>query len=391
MSGGMSVDGVAPAWFDPQDERTARAAWSRLAEPGDEEAWSLVAQEGAVPALEAVIHGRRAGRPVAGRWRVRLPQTDPRRDLVALQRVRGRLLIPSDPEWPLGLDGLGEKRPFCLWVRGGLSLAQACERSIAVVGARAATYYGERQAGEIAAGVADHGLTVVSGAAYGVDAAAHRAALAAGLPTVAVLACGIDRAYPRGNERLIEWIADEGCLVSEVPPGSSPTRWRFLERNRMIAAMTRGTVVVEAAWRSGALGTAYRAMDLGRPVGAVPGPVTAAMSAGCHRLLRQGATCVTDAGEAVELVSAIGEHHPAEPVAARADHDGLSAVDLRVLDALPLVRAAALPSVAVTAGLEPSDVEAAVGRLEVQGLAERSGRGWRRSRRPDDRQPAERR
>ena len=381
----MSAREVAPAWFDPQDERTARAAWSRLAEPGDEEAWAFVAQVGAAPALAAVLSGRRAGRPVPGRWRVRLPQTDPRRDLVALDRVRGRLLIPGDPEWPPGLDDLGDKRPFCLWVRGGLALAQACERSIAVVGARAATYYGERQAGEIAAGVGDRGLTVISGAAYGVDAAAHRAALAAGLPTVAVLACGVDRAYPRGNERLIEWIADEGCVVSEVPPGSSPTRWRFLERNRMIAAMTRGTVVVEAAWRSGALGTAYRAMDLGRPVGAVPGPVTAATSAGCHRLLRQGATCITDAGEAVELVSAIGDHVPEDPVPAPSDHDGLSVVDVRVLDALPLIRSAALSSVAVTAGLEQPDVDAAVGRLEVLGLAERSGRGWRRSRPVADR------
>jgi DNA processing protein len=362
-----------PAWFHPGDERTARAVWSRLAEPGDEQAWAQVAREGAAAALHAVIRGRSDIGPVPGRWRVRLPQTDPRRDLLALDRVQGRLVIPGDPEWPSGLDALGEKRPFCLWVRGRLSLARVCERSIAIVGARAATHYGERQAGEIAAGAGDHGLTVVSGAAYGVDA---------GTPTVAVLACGVDRAYPRGNERLIEWIGDEGCLVTEVPPGSSPTRWRFLERNRMIAAMTRGTVVVEAAWRSGALGTAHRALDLGRPVGAVPGPVSSAMSAGCHRLLRQGATCITDAGEAVELVSAIGEHPTAEPVPPRADHDGLSPVDLRVLDALPLVRAAELSSVALAAGLEQHDVEAAAGRLELLRLAERSGRGWRR-RRPD--------
>ncbi len=380
----MTADGF-PAWFDPHDERTARAAWSRLAEPGDEQAWSWVTRDGAAEALAAVLRGHDGGRPVPGRWRVRLPQTDPRRDLVALDRVQGRLVVPGDPEWPPGLDALEDRRPFCLWVRGRLSLAEACERSIAVVGARAATHYGERQAGEIAAGAGDRGLTVVSGAAYGVDAAAHRAALGAGLPTVAVLACGIDRAYPRGNERLIEWIGDEGCLVTEVPPGSSPTRWRFLERNRMIAAMTRGTVVVEAAWRSGALGTAHRAMDLGRPVGAVPGPVSSAMSAGCHRLLRQGATCITDAAEAVELVSAIGEHPAAEPVPAWADHDGLSPVDLRVLDGLPLVRAAALSSVAVAAGLEEQDVVAAVGRLEVFGLAERSGRGWRRRRASPDR------
>lgn len=202
--------------------------------------------------------------------------------------------------------------------------------------------------------------------------------------TAAVLACGIDRGYPRGNDRLIEAIADTGCLISEVPPGSAPSRWRFLERNRIIAAMTRGTVVVEAAWRSGAQGTAHQALELGRAVGAVPGPVTSAMSAGCHRLLRDGATCVTDAAEVIELVSPVGfldlDLSGARKVAVASEHDGLSPLELRVLDAVPLHTPAGATALARTAGLPLDQVQAGLGRLEARGLAEVAGRGWRRVR-----------
>ena len=200
----------APVWFDPGDDRTARAAWSRLAEPGDDQAWGLVADLGAGTALQAVVDGRAEGHRIAGRWRVRLPQTDPRTDLAMLARVGGRLLVPGDDEWPTGLNDLGVKRPFCLWVRGPLHLGEVCRTAVAVVGARASTHYGDRLAAEIAVGCSDSGIATVSGAAYGIDAAAHRAVLGVGQATVAVLACGVDRAYPRGNERLIERIGDEG-------------------------------------------------------------------------------------------------------------------------------------------------------------------------------------
>ncbi len=376
MSGALPI----PSWFDPEDDRTCRAAWSRLAEPGDNAAWGLVAAFGAGPALAAVIVGRAPGHQIAGRWRVRLPQTDPRADLAMLDRVGGRLLVPGEPQWPVSVNDLGARRPFCLWVRGPLDVGALAGRSVAVVGARASTPYGERLAADIAVGCGDQGISIVSGAAYGIDAAAHRATLSIGYPTMAVLACGVDRSYPRGNEALIERIAQVGAVVSEVPPGSSPTRWRFLERNRIIAAITAGTVVVEAAWRSGAVGTANRALDLGRPVGAVPGPVTSAGSAGCHRLLRNGATCVTDAAEVVELVSPIGDHPAPEPSVARADHDGLTPVQIRVLDALPLRSPVPLASLAVTAGLEGTLVAASVGRLEMVGLAEQVQGRWRRAR-----------
>ncbi len=383
-----------PSWLARADERLARAAWSRLAEPGDVDAGEFVSRLGALEALRQVYdHGpvgpevtERGGRGhgVAARWRVRAGDLDPSRDLLRLDRFGGRVVVPGDPEWPTGLDDLQVRAPFCLWVRGPQSLAAVLQSSVSVVGARAATWYGERVAADIGTGCASAEITVVSGAAYGIDAAAHRATLQAGGATVAVLACGVDRGYPRGNERLIESIAQSGCLVSEVPPGCAPSRWRFLERNRMIAAMSRGTVVVEAAWRSGAQSTAHHALELGRSVGAVPGPVTSALSAGCHRLLRLGATCVTDAAEVVELVSPVGFLDLGPPatmrVAAVGEHDGLSPLELRVLDAVPLRTPAAAAAVARTAGLPLAQVQAGLARLEARGLAVVVDRGWRRAR-----------
>jgi DNA processing protein len=368
---------TVPPRFDVDDERLARAAWSRLAEPGDGDACRAVARFGPARALRAVVDGQ-AG---AARWRVRLPDLDPVRDLTTLRRFGGRLVIPSDPDWPAGLADLGEASPFCLWVRGPLDLGGVTRRAVSVVGSRAATGYGEHAALDISTGCADQGLCVVSGAAYGIDGAAHRGALAVSGATVAVLACGVDRAYPQGNDRLIERIAADGALASEIPPGSSPTRRRFIERNRLIAALSPVSVVVEAAWRSGALITARCADQLGRVVGAVPGPVTSPTSAGCHRLIREGiAICVTDAAEVIELASPIGEGLPVPPAVAPADHDGLPPSGQRVLDALPLGRAAPISSLAKVAGLEEPLVEAALGRLELLGLAVRGAGGWRRGR-----------
>ena len=183
-------------------------------------------------------------------------------------------------------------------------------RSVAVVGARACTEYGAHLAATLGAGLADRGWTVVSGAAYGVDGAAHRGALAADGATVAVLASGVDDAYPRGHTELIGRIAEQGLLVAELPPGDHPTRSRFVQRNRVIAALTRGTVVVEAELRSGSLVTARRALALGRFTMGVPGPVTSGLSAGVHELLRGEAAVVTDADEVIELVGSIGDLAP---------------------------------------------------------------------------------
>jgi DNA processing protein len=385
---------VVPEWLDPQDERTARAAWSRLAEPGDRAAGRVVARLGAGPGLLALLESPLAVADAAGpadegsptvRWRVRLGDLNPVRDLTTLRRFGGRLLIPGDHEWPAGVEHLAERAPFALWVRGPLDLASATRRSVSLVGCRACSGYGEHIGTELAAGCADRGITVISGAAYGIDASAHRGALAAGGSTIAVLACGVDRPYPRGNERLIERMAIEGAVVSEVPPGSSPTRWRFVQRNRMIAALSPVTVVVEAAWRSGASITASEAAALGRDVAAVPGPVTSAASAGCHRLLREGATCVTDAAEIAELIAPIGRQATLIPEVPTAEHDGLGPIDLRVLDALPIRQPAPIEALVRAAGLDAQTVRAAIGRLELRGLATGTARGWQRIRPKPDR------
>jgi DNA processing protein len=221
----------------------------------------------------------------------------------------------------------------------------------------------------------------VSGAAYGIDVAAHRGALAAKGPTVAVLACGVDRAYPAGNKAVLDYIASHGLVVSELPPGCAPTRLRFLSRNRLIAALSAGTVVVEAAVRSGALSTANWASRTGRVLMGVPGPVTSAPSEGVHELMRTGeAVLVTRAEHVLELVSGAGEHLVAAPRAPECRRDRLTSVQQQVLDAVPVAAAAPARSVARTAGVSPALTEQSLERLREAGLVEQAAAGWRLSR-----------
>lgn len=396
--------------FDLDDDTLARVAWSRLTEPGDATAGALVGALGPSRALHwlQAAHGdahsvRRATDALAervpilpagaralsaavARWGPRLVDLDPRRELRVLRSLGGTLVTPELPGWPAALDDLGAATPPCLWVRGDPALAEPASRSVALVGARASTAYGNHVAGDLAAGLVARDVAVVSGGAYGIDAAAHRGALVAGGTTIVLLAGGVDRAYPAGNASLLGTVVEQGgAVVSEVPPGGAPSRWRFLQRNRLIAAISRGTVVVEAAWRSGALSTANRAGELMRPVGAVPGPITSMASAGCHRLLREGAAvCVTDADEVVELVGEIGRdlapgREPDGEVA-----DGLDAVARRVRDTLP-IRGGLTPGLlAREAGLSENEVRGALGTLELLGMALRNGSEWRK---PDDRSP----
>lgn len=205
------------------------------------------------------------------------------------------VLIPGDARWPDGLRGLGMRAPIALWVKGSTDLLSAPVTSrVTLTGSRAATGYGEQVAADLAEGAVQDGRQVVSGAAFGIDTAAHRATLAASGRPVAVLTGGLDRPYPAGNQELLAQIGQSGLLVSEAPPGVAPTRTRFTQRARMMAALSQSVVIVGAAYRSGALTTAEQAIRLGRAVGAVPGPVTSLASAGCHRLLREhGATPVT--------------------------------------------------------------------------------------------------
>ncbi len=273
--------------------------------------------------------------------------------------------------------------PIALWVRGPGALDELCDQAAAIVGARAATGYGAHVAGEFGAGLAAVGFTVVSGAAIGIDGAAHRGALAAGGPTVAVLACGIDRSYPAAHEALLDRIAATGVVVSEYPPGSVPARHRFLVRNRLIAGLAGGTVVVEAGFRSGAQRTAADARALGRPVMAVPGPVTSGQSAGCHRMIRDGAVLVTRVEEVLEEVGRLGLHLAEEPAnAGSRPTDGLSALATLVHDALPGRAAHGVAWLATEAGVPPNAVRAALDELVRRELVEQVGGRWQRPNRP---------
>lgn len=361
-------------------EREARALLSRIAEPGDRRIGRLLRTGGAAEVVRLI----RSGSPVvdgADRYRVRLGAADPGADLARVSEVGGRLVVPGDLEWPRQLDDLGDTAPWALWVRGTVDLRLSALRSVAVVGARAATEYGTHVASVLASDLAAAGWVVVSGGAFGIDAAAHAGALAAHGVTVAVLACGVDVAYPPRHDALFARIAADGLLVSEVPPGAAPHRTRFLVRNRVIAALTRGTVVVEAALRSGALSTAHEAERLGRPVLGVPGPVTSAMSAGVHRALRSGALVVTSAAEVVEAVGGIGVDLAPEPSGPVRPRDALDPLTARVLDAVPVRRPATLDSVARTAGVTPAETAAALGLLELAGFVRSGPEGWALARR----------
>lgn len=362
------------------DERRARAALSRLVEPEDNAVAELVTRVGAVETVERVLRGD--GR--LSRFAGRVATLDVDRDLAIAARQGGRVVIPGDEEWPPGLDDLGIP-PWCLWVRGDVPLDEALRRSVAVVGARVSTSYGEHLAGELAAGLAARGWTVVSGAAFGIDAAAHRGVLAVEGCTVAVLAGGVERPYPAAHAALLDRIAQLGAVVSEVAPGSAPMKSRFLARNRLIAAMTQGTVVVEAGLRSGSLNTARHAEGLSRPVGAVPGPVTSMGSAGCHQAVRDGlATLVTRVEDVIDLVGALGVDACDDVRAPSTAADGLDEVHSRVLEALPVRKAIDLDRLSAVTTFSPIAVRGALAHLDALGLARAEEGRWRKAARPGE-------
>ncbi|MGZ0710659.1 DNA-processing protein DprA (plasmid) [Coraliomargarita sp. W4R53] len=304
--------GTFPGDDDSVLERAARVVWNHLTEPGDGVAGRVIealGSAGALSALEKDGNGEGSGeflsvltqrehRDCLRRWLPRLSLQGIHDSGRRARHSGVTLVMPGDQQWPAGLDDLGDHSPLCLWVRGDTERLVSSRPQVAIVGARAATSYGEHVALELAADLVSTDITIISGGAYGIDGAAHRAALSAGGTTIALLAGGVDRAYPAGHTQLLERIAQTGALASEVPPGSTPTKWRFLQRNRLIAAMATVTVVVEAGWRSGSLNTAGHAAELARPIGAVPGPITSAASSGCHRLLQEfGAYCVTSGAD----------------------------------------------------------------------------------------------
>ena len=313
--------------FEQYAEEFSRATWSGISEPGDRVAGMLLRHLGAYRALDLLVTKTPASvivqellscvpdgdldqdeltrdiRDALERWRPRVKSMDA---LISLKHAAGigaRLLIPTDTYWPTGLGDLADHAPLALWARGEQSRLMDLDYSMSIVGARASTGYGEHVTMEAVTGLVEKEIAIVSGAAYGIDGMAHRSALAAGGMTMAFLAGGVDRFYPSGHDALLMRIVDRGVVLSEVPCGFAPTKWRFLQRNRLIAAASQATVVMEAGWRSGSINTANHAVSLVRPLGVVPGPVTSASSAGCHRLLREStAICVTSVEEMVELM-----------------------------------------------------------------------------------------
>ena len=299
------------------EERIARAQLTWIAEPGDRRLGGFIRMIGAARVMTLIRAGRvpdDAGfdpawdaQRAVNRWHSALEKVPPRGEVEGALGGRFRLVHPGCAEWPCGLDGLGDAAPIALWVTGVADLRFSCLRSVAVVGARAATAYGTYVAAELAASVAARGWTVVSGGAFGIDAAAHRGALGANGVTVAVLACGLDVPYPAAHADLLDAVALQGAVVSEHPPGRNVSRLRFLARGRLIAALATGTLVVEAGERSGAMSTARHARDLSRPLMAVPGPVTSDLSAGCHHIIRNWrGSLVTGGGDVIDAITAAG-------------------------------------------------------------------------------------
>ncbi len=315
----------------------------------------------------------------------RLTGLDPEAELAAASRKGLRFVIPGDDEWPSGLDDLAGVEPLQgrggmpigLWVRGPTRLDDLTG-SVAVVGAREASSYGAFLARDIARAVAAADVAVVSGAAIGIDQAAHRGALSGQGTTVAVLACGADRVYPAANRDLIEHLAQHHTPMSEAAPGCAPMRVRFLSRNRIIAALSRATVVVEAAVRSGALNTANWAEQLfDRTVLATPGPVTSAQSEGVHHLIRSGAAVLaTNGPEVLEAVGVAGAHLRAEPRGPARQRDRLTRREAQVLDAVPVAQAASVDSISRTAGVGLLEVATTLTRLHACDLVARAEGGW---------------
>ncbi len=381
----------------------ATAAWSTMVEPGDAVAGMVIRALGADRALSMLIEGREpadwwaaAVDVVSGvdetgsgsaldelsrkdlaegvdRWRPRLSSRTALAALRSAVHYRARLILPNDDAWPEQFDVLGDHAPLALWVRGDVGALSHPGGAVAIVGSRDATNYGEHVAMDLSAGLSDRGMAVVSGAAYGIDGVAHRACLAGGGTTIAFLAGGVDRLYPAAHHDLLLRIAASGAVVSELPCGSSPTKWRFLQRNRLIAASAHATVVVEAGWRSGSLNTAGHAAALGRPLGAVPGPVTSVTSAGCHRLLREyDAVCVTSAADVVEMVFGTPDARQVSGAAA-ADPDAV-----RVRDALSRRSARGVADLAQRTGMAPRAVAVTLGVLALEGGAVENANGWLR-------------
>ncbi|MGL5406202.1 MAG: DNA-processing protein DprA [Propionibacteriaceae bacterium] len=357
-------------------ERLLRMCLAATAEPAGSKVREVVAKYGVEKAWERVCSGLED--PA---WQSRAESLDLAALCAAMNKVSARFVIPSDCEWPKELDdldfiedvqGLGGT-PLGLWVRGERSLSAS---GVALVGARASTSYGEHTVTQLSGDLANCGVEIISGGAYGIDAAAHRGALAVSGKTAAILACGIDELYPSGHAALLSRMAQEQLVVSEYAPGQRPTRARFLARNRLIAALSQGTVVVEAAARSGARNTANWATRLGRVVMAVPGPVHSSLSYLPHQLIRdQEAVLVDDAPSVLAMISPIGQGTLFDSQGEKREFDDLTPEEKIVLESFPVKGSYSVAEVAVKIGLAMRELSVALRSLERRGVLVESDSG----------------
>ncbi len=375
----------------------ARAVWSLITEPGDSFAAALISTLGAREALIAEVNRISIKKYIeqikaAGftdesgerfknldrllidareRWQPRLKLTNVETMLTAARQTGAKLLIPSNDLWPEQIDDLRLATPHCLWLRGEPAVMTSSSQSLAVVGSRMATSYGEWVTTEIISAAAAERLSIISGGAYGIDAVAHRSSLAMEIPTIAIMAGGVDRLYPSGNSELLGRVIRQGLVISEQAPGSNPTKWRFLQRNRLIAALGSATIVVEAGKRSGAINTAHHAVELNRPLGVVPGPINSPASTGCHNLIRENQSAIlVSAQDAVQLVTGQWEPELFEEIP-------MGPLETRALDAMGRSQIAE-PEIASKAGLTARELITALGRLQLLGLVAQGERGWRK-------------
>lgn len=385
---------------EPAEQRTeifASLVWTRVIEPGDAVASQLIAALGAAGALQAVIDGEgveqlrarlsvisdTSGSPedairaatltaALARWRPRLNLEQTLRDVEIAQQLGFSFLSPQAAQWPKRLHDLEHHMPVGLWYRGDIGALQA--KALAVVGARASSSYGEVVTRQLITDVVKRSVTIISGGAYGIDAVAHQAALASEAQTIALLAGGLDRLYPSGNTELLNRVARTGLLCSEVAPGTSPSKWRFLQRNRLIAALADAVLVTEAGHRSGSLNTAGHAAQLGRPLGAVPGPITSSGSSGCHRLLREyDAACIRNAQDVMELLQ-LEDGEQAEVGGYE-----YTSMQRRVCDATSSRTVRDAESIASLAGISVTDTSRTLAELQLLGAVMRRASGWVRS------------
>lgn len=356
-------------------DKRALLTLAHIVEPADSAIALLVAELGAVSAVDLIAAGRVPARHAQG-LRARLTALDLDREMRKAEALGVQVVVRSDPGWPAALDDLGPARPYALWVKGSADLAELSQRSVAIVGTRDPSSYGQHIARTWTSGLVEDDWIIVSGGAYGIDAAAHRAALDCSGRTICVLASGVDVPYPSAHAPMFDRITERGLVISESPLGVGARRQRFLTRNRVIAALTAATIVVEAALRSGTTSTANAAARLARLVFAVPGPVTSMTSAGCHRLINdQVALLASSLADVRETLSPLGTVlTPDVPTNPR---DVLTNVQARVLDALPARGPLSFEQLVFDAGLDVADTALALAALQQLGFVAADSAGWR--------------